>query len=1399
MKYDYSKMLVTMVVLAIIFSGFYSNFHSNNKDDKRVMDFTTTTITISSTFVINESTIDPLTGQHGLYGFNEIVNVVNGGSLIVKNATIYFVQDSISPVSLNIYNGGSLILINSTLTVSPNRYFPDVFFTINDNGGSLKFLNSKVEYPGWFNVSYSNSVYFKNTIFTSLPSSTLSILQSFDPTIDISNYSFGPTPYFLSGSIYMINVSFPALFHSESSGAGVPKYNSYVGTVNPTRLVGTVPQGQTTTIVNQFSLSNLNINPYTTFYNGTLIINYSTSNNYSNNSFVYVYAKNDLICQPVSIPYSTKRMNLTVPVSFYMTNYVVNSTFLGNQNNMFVNITGPKGGSITINYVKLNLYTDSSILNNFYYHNFNLISSTIYGKDVYLSINSNNSNGNPDKNFIFLKNSGAYLINLTIPKNAFYLDPPYYLGDQSSTIYIYRYIDLNVSNYNGAPLPKINVTYYSNILPIYVNGNVYTTAQQVNSLNTFIVNQIPAIYNTTNAKGIASIPVLSDIVQNIFWPNALYVGNYNLTLTQGGRILKNISVSVNYFPNLNVSGNNAWRKITLVVPDIQVNDLIVPPFLVHGKTYSISAILTVLGENVTNVPVIFYLNGKLIGSINVNIPVNKNTTATINYFDNISVPGNYTLSVKVNPYMTIYESNYSNNYMETVVKMYPNVDLYVNNLSFSNFMLYSNSFLNFTVINNGTDGANNVTVNLVLSEPNGSLYRSWSSNFLPGQAISYSLKFYPTYQGTYYANVSVIYYWDINKSNNFGFVTYPGEIDFYPVSAWYNITGNVSYNSPMPLKITVEIGVKNIVPSQAPTIQVEFYDLTDNLVLGYSNSYYMNGNIYANLSTNFLIYGKSYSIQIILNSNMAVSELNYSNDVITLNINYPYISDENYITLGPYMNGTVVPIYTNLTISNGNIGNLTVIYIFPTINIVKTYFYTNPGNSLSILYNLNTSNLNFHNLSQLNITYEVVATYPGIYPYYVILQQGLIIVKQKPNIMLSYSFIPSQYVKSLTNVPQNTYITLLLNIKNTGGWTAYGNTTVYLYNNDNLLEIFNVSNLSPGGTFQKYVNITAMTVGNNNITIVANYNSIPQVVQGPRVVHLSYTTIPPAIKIIMYSTYYSFYSGDNTTLTFFVINVNATEQQGRNVYINNITLSVTVAGKTYIVPIGENNMGSVNVKITKPGIYQVYVSYELFGNVYAITEPSELIVNARPFSLPVWLIAIIVVVALIAGFFGYSLLKYKKQSKHLMVCGNCGSLIPEDAEKCPVCGVVFEKDYVKCGNCGSWIKKDAKYCPVCGTVYLDKDDPEYSKYVSLRNEYLLDIQKYKDEAERDLGHKFTDQEFYSWWANKPEFLTFEKWLEKKEEENKPTVECPVCHTLNPKGAKFCKVCGSPLPQEEDKK
>lgn len=184
-----------------------------------------------------------------------------------------------------------------------------------------------------------------------------------------------------------------------------------------------------------------------------------------------------------------------------------------------------------------------------------------------------------------------------------------------------------------------------------------------------------------------------------------------------------------------------------------------------------------------------------------------------------------------------------------------------------------------------------------------------------------------------------------------------------------------------------------------------------------------------------------------------------------------------------------------------------------------------------------------------------------------------------------------------------------------------------------------------------------------------------------------------------------------------------------------------------------------------------------------------------------WLWVIIGAIAIgVAVFFLYGYMSFKKEASEYMICGNCGHLIPADSEKCPYCGAVFEKDKVQCPDCGSWIDADSKFCPVCGSVFMNKDEPDYDKQISMKERYEQYLSKYKEEARKYIGDNYTQEEFYKWWKTHPEFISFQEWMKRQEEEIEgETVKCDVCGALNPRGAKICRVCGSPLPGAEEKK
>ena len=146
--------------------------------------------------------------------------------------------------------------------------------------------------------------------------------------------------------------------------------------------------------------------------------------------------------------------------------------------------------------------------------------------------------------------------------------------------------------------------------------------------------------------------------------------------------------------------------------------------------------------------------------------------------------------------------------------------------------------------------------------------------------------------------------------------------------------------------------------------------------------------------------------------------------------------------------------------------------------------------------------------------------------------------------------------------------------------------------------------------------------------------------------------------------------------------------------------------------------------------------------------------------------------------------------------GECGAFIPEDATVCPKCGVAFEKDMAKCSNCQAWIPVDVKQCPECGVEFATGEVEMADYQEKMRLQYDEVVQKFKEDASRQLGRALSDKEFQEWWRKQPTFLTFEDWLREEEEMRKMgSRPCPVCGTLNSVTATVCHKCGSLMKEQ----
>ena len=196
--------LILTVSLIFVLTGslFAGSFHPSNFEGKEITNGIRATnilprgnvVTITETFVINRTTIDPLTGKRGQYGFDANVYVAPGGTLKVENATIYFLSDEEHPYNLTVK--GNLYLYNATVTIGGGLIKPHYPFSINIGGtvvGEVKIIKSKLLYPGWFNVSNKNgNVIIINSTFDKMHGGTLD-----NPP------PFGPIPYIKNSKIFI--------------------------------------------------------------------------------------------------------------------------------------------------------------------------------------------------------------------------------------------------------------------------------------------------------------------------------------------------------------------------------------------------------------------------------------------------------------------------------------------------------------------------------------------------------------------------------------------------------------------------------------------------------------------------------------------------------------------------------------------------------------------------------------------------------------------------------------------------------------------------------------------------------------------------------------------------------------------------------------------------------------------------------------------------------------------------------------------------------------------------------------------------------------------------------------------------------------------------------------------
>ena len=1374
----------------------------NNVAVSPTVSTTGNTVYITNTFVINRTTV----GGSGKYGFDANVVVTPTGKLIVENVTLYFLSDIDHRYSLTVEGG--LYFYNVTFTISHGLikpYYPFNFIIKGPSTAKVEIINSRLLYPGWFNVTAKHgNVIIENTIFGKMVK---------NPADYPAPPSYGPTPYFYNSLAYIMNTRFTDMFTNESGGNGL------VGYVNDT-------YGYTVTVLSGVTFNHFLKSPidkYSDYWNYVMLkdievgIVYSNTSDYDPSSSNFIMAYNGTQLLNISFPGTKGTGMIEGSVPFYPYEMTPNQFYQKLLNgDIKLYATNTTNGTLTISKVYINIYIEANLLkygvNKF---SFNSIGSTLYMRDVYVDVNyqSRENLGTTHNTFFVNDNSKIYALNLTVNdtgKQPRY-DTAFLIRDSYSQVYLLRYTHVNVQ-FRGIPINGLTVKAKPN--PVDVNSNPSVISQILGIISSYVqyTRLIPGmklgdvqfsngyVYGTT-VNGNVTLPLLSDIINASEMPNSKYLGIYALSVENSTKVFSTLQVGLSYYPWLLPSNNTlnvnvALSKYKDIDMHINYEEVVSAQPYVPGKEIMIKTQVENIGKDLANnVKLYVYINGNLYNVYdlgNINGKGKKDFTYKIGG-SWLSTNGVYNISEQV---VQAWDYNLSNN------KIYR--DINVGSIETSNWQVgtplrYHKIWINLTVysvyswkniqINLYLDNTSNLINSTILDLKEGYNYLSFEWYINKNISVgAHTLLLYIAndnlYLGSHYVNVEK----DVNIA-----VT---SLNISPQSLYVGETVKIAANvinlgKEEPTSAMVYINVYdpygtlliNKTIQYSPSISVYSISMVPDTDGSYevivkvvaSGDYNSSNNI---MSEYFMVYAEPFSVQI----NAQNEYVNGTNIIVNVTLNSNVDANVTMVLYIPQWNIELAPVTPHNPIKVEMNTPIVIGFVIPKSLYQK---YLQGRASLQIDY-------------QLNLTSDV--TGDALYIH----TAPTITIKEKVNFVLT-DFTITEGNKKVSSVPEGVKIKIGFIARNLGG--IPGKLNYIVLDNGKVIYTGNVSSLAPGSYKAIIFNYTINGIGEHNIIVKLNPNkTVEESIYGDDIGVKKINVLLPAMKV-MFTSYSlehneKIYAGDTLVVVVKIINLNATQSQGKTVYMKGVTVQLTLTGGlgTYTQKTNAYGLAIFHIKVPAKGTYtpQLTLSYE--GTETRYNPQTTITVQEKPYTIPWLWIIVIVVVGAIVGFFLYGYISFKKEAPEYMVCGNCGHLVPADAEKCPYCGVVFEKEKVKCPTCGSWIDEDSKFCPVCGTIFMPPEDPEYKKYEKLKENYDRYLSKYRDEAKKYIGEEYTEEEFYKWWKTNPEFISFLEWVKRQEEKIEgDTVKCPVCGALNPKGAKICRVCGSPLPTGKEKK
>lgn len=550
---------------------------------------------------------------------------VKNSTLIVRNATLEFVQDTYHRYFLSVIDNSTLIMENSFLNVTTQLY-PYLKFNLTVENSDFTAKNSTINFPGCINIINSDANINKTVIenikhlpsgldidenddcpYLIFDSSNISIQDSI-----IGNYS----RILFNSSTVLITDSGIKNCHEFSSSSqdfvpfseNLTKTDGTYISIKPSDDLAVNGWNKLEKIPNHRLISAMLEITYITdqFYNGTEYVQCSKDGGgYYNTSIqplninktgIEAYTETyDLWAEGLRTTDDIEKLH----IKFLNNDFVVNNEDNNNSRVHFDRIRVVAAFENDIVLINTSMYA----LNTYFDVDFGEADADPITSGIQKPTTQNYlENCNPQHNTIrVLDNSMLWICNVTVDLSETgnvvpdIGDPPF-LSDETSNIYLYRLLRVNVADSKGVSLDNATVD-------IKCGMNI-TNRNTLPGMVLKYLGKDSESYTKTSGGSVALL-LLSDEINAGTWPNSNFVGNYIVNV-----IYKEHSFSVDIsfleFPMITVADNS--KEINIEIPELIISPTSVTLTATLSKYYcksgeklSVSGKATYsTGENVTD-------------------------------------------------------------------------------------------------------------------------------------------------------------------------------------------------------------------------------------------------------------------------------------------------------------------------------------------------------------------------------------------------------------------------------------------------------------------------------------------------------------------------------------------------------------------------------------------------------------------------------------------------------------------------------------------------------------------------------------------------------------------------------------------------------------------------------